>query len=81
MAALSALFFQFAQAQDVFNEMSYSPEQTVFSLNAPSKGVVRIYDSGISGKLLKTIRMKSDGADKWTARVKGDLKGNSIHLI
>ena len=75
MAALSALFFQFAQAQDVFNEMSYSPEQTVFSLNSPDKGVVRIYDSGISGKLLKTIRMKSDHASKWTARVKGDLKG------
>ena len=40
MAALSALLFQFAQAQDVFNEMSYSPEQTVFSLNSPDKGEI-----------------------------------------
>ena len=75
MAALSAIMFQFAQAQDVFNEMSYSPGQTVFSLNAPVKGVVRIYDSGIAGKLLKTVKMRQDGVDKWTATVKGDLKG------
>lgn len=75
MAALSAIMFQFAQAQDVFNEMSYSPGQTVFSLNAPVKGVVRIYDSGIAGKLLKTVKMRQDGVDKWTATVKGNLKG------
>lgn len=81
MAALSAIMFQFAQAQDVFNEMSYSPGQTVFSLNAPVKGVVRIYDSGIAGKLLKTVKMRQDGVDKWTATVKGNLKGSSIHLI
>ena len=74
-AALAALFFHSAQAQDVFNEMSYSPGQTVFRLNAPSRPLLRIYDAGINGKVLKTVKLKPDGANRWMATVKGNLQG------
>lgn len=61
-----------------FDEMVYTPRQTVFNLNAPTKAkkvVVRIYDEGLGGKVLKTVKMKSEGGDRWTATLKGDWKG------
>lgn len=61
-----------------FDEMVYTPRQTVFNLNAPTKAkkvVVRIYDEGLGGKVLKTVKMKSKGGDRWTATLKGDWKG------
>lgn len=61
-----------------FEEMVYTPRQTVFNLNAPTKAkkvVVRIYDEGLGGKVLKTVKMKSEGGDRWTATLKGDWKG------
>lgn len=61
-----------------FDEMVYTPRQTVFNLNAPTKAkkvVVRIYDEGLDGKVLKTVKMKSEGGDRWTATLKGDWKG------
>ena len=58
------------QAQDFcFDEMTYSPEQTVFKLFAPNdaKCTVKV------GK--KTVKMQKAGDCLWTATVKGDLKG------
>ena len=65
-------------AQDFrFDEMTYSPEKTTFKLFAPAdaKSVkVRIYQDGLGGKALKTIKMQYvDGL--WTATAKGDLLG------
>ena len=58
------------QAQDFqFDEMTYSPEQTVFKLFAPNnaKCTVKV------GK--KKVKMTKSGDCLWTATVKGDLKG------
>ncbi len=66
-------------AQMTFNEMLYSKEKTQFTLNAPTAGkssaIVRLYKTGKDGKAIKTIKMKKMGDDRWTATVKGDLKG------
>ena len=59
-----------ATAQDFhFDEMTYSPEQTVFKLFAPNdaKCYVKV------GK--KKVKMTKMGDCLWTATVKGDLKG------
>lgn len=37
--------------------------------------ILRIYDQGLGGKPVKTVRMKQAGENRWTAVVKGDLKG------
>ena len=58
------------QAQDFqFDEMTYSPEQTVFKLFAPNnaKCTVKV------GK--KKVKMTKSGDCLWAATVKGDLKG------
>ena len=60
----------FVTAQDFrFDEMTYSPEQTVFKLFAPNdaKCTVKV------GK--KKVKMTKMGDCLWTATVKGDLKG------
>lgn len=36
---------------------------------------IRIYNKGIGGKAIKTVRMKKDGDNRWAATVKGDLNG------
>ncbi len=68
-----------ATAQNVFNEMAYTPDATTFRLFAPrsSKPVVRLYATGEARgeRPLKTIRMKAVATDTWEARVKGNLKG------
>ena len=59
-----------ASAQDFqFDEMTYSPEQTVFKLFAPNnaKCTVKV------GK--KKVKMRKAGDCLWTATVKGDQKG------
>ena len=59
-----------ASAQDFqFDEMTYSPEQTVFKLFAPNnaKCTVKV------GK--KKVKMRKAGDCLWTATVKGNLKG------
>ena len=60
-----------------FNEVTYTPEQTVFKLFAPANAkavVLRLYKDGMGGKALKTVKMKyADGL--WSATVKGDLIG------
>ena len=61
-----------ASAQDFqFDEMTYSPEQTVFKLFAPNnaKCTVKV------GK--KKVKMSRAGDCLWTTTIKGDLKGQS----
>ena len=36
---------------------------------------VRIYNAGEAGKVVKTVKMKAIGKDRWEATVKGDLAG------
>lgn len=43
-------------------------------VNKPSVKL-RIYNDGIGGKTVKTVKMKRNGQDRWTASVKGNLKG------
>ena len=65
-------------AQTTFNEMTYTKEVSSFKLNAPSKAKsvkVNIYNKGVGGEVLKTVRMKRTGTDQWTADIPGDLKG------
>ena len=65
-------------AQTTFNEMTYTKDVSSFKLNAPSKAKsvkVNIYNKGVGGEVLKTVRMKRTGADQWTADIPGDLKG------
>ena len=75
---LCIMNYELCIAQDFsFNEMTYSPEATIFRLFAPAtakKVVVRIYKDGMGGKALKTVKM-AYGDGLWTATVKGDLMG------
>ena len=73
MAALTASAQTFQ-----FNEVDYSPSQTVFTLFAPNSAksvVVRLYKDGQGGKALKTYKMQPAGQDLWRVTVKGDLQG------
>ena len=60
-----------------FDEVTYSPEQTVFKVFAPANAKtvkLRLYQSGLGGKALKTAKMQyTNGV--WTTTVKGNLKG------
>ena len=65
-----------AQSFD-FNEVECRPEATTFQLFAPVSArrvIVRIYNDGIGGKPVKTVKMKLVG-DVWQATVKGNLLG------
>ena len=65
-------------AAQPFQEMTYSPRETVFSLFAPNdakKVVVRIYQEGLGGKAVKTVKMSRTANEQWTATIKGDLMG------
>ena len=64
-----------AWAQEVFQEMSYSPRQTVFRLNSPKRPTLSLWHDGLGGRPLRRVRMRADGANRWKATVKGDLKG------
>lgn len=76
MTALAALSFQSSvHAGEAFDEMTYTPEQTVFKLNAPVRPVLRLYNAGTGGKLVKTVKLRPTGKNLWAATVKGDLKG------
>ena len=41
----------------------------------PRQVLLRIYENGIGGKPVKTVRMKKDGENRWKAVVKGNLVG------
>ena len=84
---LSLLFPRQADAQSpdlladpaiAFQEVSYSPEASQFTLFAPNDAkrvTLRIYQNGIGGKAVKTVKMKRTANEKWTVSVKGDLMG------
>ena len=67
------------QSQDFsFNEVAYTPEATTFSLFAPNdakKVTIRIYQDGIGGKAVKTVKIRRTADELWQATVKGDLMG------
>ncbi len=62
-------------AQNIFNEMQYAKDKTVFTLNAPTAATLRIYDNADADNAAKTIKMRDMGGNKWQVAVKGDLKG------
>ena len=73
-----------AQAFD-FKEVDCGPESTTFQLFAPATAkrvLVRIYNDGIGGKPIKTVKMRrqesgdrSQESGVWQATVKGNLLG------
>ena len=74
---LSLLFPKPAGAQP-FQEVSYTSEKTQFVLFAPNdakKVTLRIYQDGLGGKVLKTVKMVRTANEQWSAIVKGDLMG------
>ena len=77
-AILLAMTAVITKAQDFnFNEVDCGPEATTFQLFAPTTAkrvVVRIYNDGIGGRPVKTVKMKLAG-DVWQATVKGNLLG------
>ena len=62
-----------------FNEVDCNPEATTFQLFAPATAkrvVVRIYNDGMGGKPIKTVKMKrTEQAEMWQAEIKGNLMG------
>ena len=62
-----------------FNEVDCDPEATTFQLFAPATAkrvVVRIYNDGMGGKPIKTVKMKrTEQAEMWQAEIKGNLLG------
>ena len=77
-AGLLSLLFPHKEVAQPFQEVNYAPEKTVFSLFAPNdakKVTLRIYQEGLGGKVLKTVKMQRTGNEQWTATVRGDLMG------
>ena len=62
-----------------FNEVVCNPEATTFQLFAPATAkrvVVRIYNDGMGGKPIKTVKMKrTEQTEVWKAEIKGNLMG------
>ena len=62
-----------------FNEVVCNPEATTFQLFAPATAkrvVVRIYNDGMGGKPIKTVKMKrTEQTEVWQAEIKGNLMG------
>ena len=62
-----------------FNEVVCDPEATTFQLFAPATAkrvVVRIYNDGMGGKPIKTVKMKrTEQTEVWKAEIKGNLLG------
>ena len=79
-AILLAMTTVITHAQGVdFNEVVCDPEATTFQLFAPATAkrvVVRIYNDGMGGKPIKTVKMKrTEQAEMWQAEIKGNLLG------
>lgn len=60
-----------------WNEMTYTPAETRFSLWAPTASEVRVmlYDNGSEGSMYRMIHMEPAEDGMWNARVTEDLKG------
>ena len=77
-AGLLSLLWPRATMAQSFKEMDYTPEKTQFSLFAPNDAkrvTLRIYNEGLGGKAVKTVKMTKTANEQWTATVKGDLMG------
>ena len=77
-AGLLSLLLPHKVAAQPFQEVSYTPEKTQFALFAPNDAkrvTLRIYQQGLDGKAVKTVKMKCTANEQWTATVRGDLMG------
>ena len=77
-AGLLSLLLPHKVVAQPFQEVSYTPEKTQFALFAPNDAkrvTLRIYQQGLDGKAVKTVKMKRTANEQWTATVKGDLMG------
>ena len=77
VTGLLSLIIGQTTAGQPFEEMIYSKKKTVFRLFAPTNAkriVVRLYDDGLTSTPLKTVKMKSTGADRWEVSVPGDWR-------
>ena len=77
-AGLLSLLSPDSVAAQSYHEMIYSPEKTQFSLFAPNdakKITLRIYNDGLCGKAVKTVKMQKTANEQWTASIKGNLIG------
>ena len=75
MTQTTPLYAASTNLQFDFKEVTYTPSQTIFKLNAPRKPVVRIYADGLQGAPLRVVGMKKIGRDLWSTTVRGNLKG------
>ena len=75
MTQTTPLYAASTNLQFDFKEVTYTPSQTIFKLNAPRKPVVCIYADGLQGAPLRVIGMKKIGRDLWSTTVRGNLKG------
>lgn len=73
------LLMKTAQSQEfIFDEMTYSPQETTFKVFAPNKAekaMVRIYKDGTKNKVWKCVSMQRTGDDLWSVTVQGNLEG------
>ena len=77
-AGLLSVLLPHKVAAQPFQEVSYAPEKTQFALFAPNDAkrvTLRIYQEGLGGKAVKTLRMQRTADEQWTATVRGDLMG------
>ena len=63
-----------------FDEMTYSPSETVFKLFAPAEARCLVVVDGDSVAMKPTAIPVDEGAI-WTATVKGDLKGKTYEFV
>ena len=63
-----------------FDEMTYSPRETVFKLFAPSEARCLVVVDGDS-VAMKPTAIPLDEGTVWTATVKGDLKGKTYEFV
>ena len=75
MTQTTPLYAASTNLQFDFKEVTYTPSQTIFKLNAPRKPVVRIYADGLQGAPLRVVGMKKIGRDLWSTTIRGNLKG------
>ena len=77
-AGLLSLLLPHKVVAQPFQEVSYTPEKTQFALFAPNDAkrvTLRIYQQGLDGKAVKTVKMKRTANEQWAATVRGDLMG------
>ncbi len=85
MATLTVACQEPKEASFCFNEMSYSPTETVFRLFAPSQAQVSVVlgQDTIAMDLEESVPSGSNGLEGavWTATVKGDHKGKEYVFL